>query len=796
LFVDGVQAGSDVAVGTNGYAFFDFSASPVNLTTGSHTIDIRGDIQKGSNRTVQFSIQNGADLLVQDSQLGINVALATSGLSSYGNAGTITINTGSVTTTVDPTFQTMTNVTGGATNAVIGRFKMHAYGEDVKINSLVVTPTISNGTPSTTSLNNVVLYANGAQVGSSQNYTSTALTFTLGSSLILAAGVDTIIEVRADLQNATPANYTAGSITTTLTVGSNNAQGMSSLLNTIDVPSATIVTSGLTIATGSLSVAKNAAVANQSVSPSSTNSTIGSFVLQNQSSSESVRVTNLAVGLVLTSIGSTNYSNLKTDETSGSGSTPINPATAAAAATSSNNFSVNFTLAPGATKIINVMADISTATGSLYVTFTPTAIGVSSNVNVTPSAVSGQTITIATATFGTPAFISSGSTIGQFIAAAGGATDGSKAQFNLTSSNGAANVSEAKFVVRGTAAYSGLGTVASVRLGSATAPIVLSTTNSTTNSATFTTSETVATVAADTGIVRGSILLIGSEQMLVGTQVAALNWNVTRGYNGTTTAAHDSGSTVSVLNGVAYFTGLNITVPNNNSGINLDVYPTYSSVGTNGVTSSSSSVLSLSYLKFTTGNVSQTSCVTSLSCTNAMAEVSANTMTVVGSKPTVSIATPSATLAAASTAAIDVTVSADAKGDITLVTLPITVGLTGASVSTAATHNISVYAGSDLSTDLASSNTAFADATGGTSTITLTNSGYRIAAGTSVTFHIYVTIVGMASASSGSNSMSTSLTSGTGFSWLDVGAVGTSGTANSGTSSIYGYPTGNAVIRN
>ena len=802
LYVDGTQAGSAVMVNANGYAFFDFGTTPVSLTTGSHTIDVRGDVQKGSNRTVQFSIQNAADLMIADSQLGINVA-ATSAVAN-GAAGTITINAGSVTTTITPSFQTLTNVTGGATNTVIGSFRLHAYGEDVKITTLTVKPNVTSGTVasgSSTNLSNVTVYLNGGQVGSSTAYDGTnAIAFSLGSSMVLPAGVDSIVEIRADLQNSTSVNYTAGVVTTQLTVGSSNAQGMSSLSTSINVPSATIVTSGLTIATGSLTVTKSTAYANQTLNPNMTGAKLASFVLQNVSTSESVRVTNLAVSLALTSVGSTNYSNLVTDETSGSGATPINPSTAAAGATSSNNFSVNFTIAPGATKIINIMSDLGTATGSVVVSLTPTALGSSSNVNVTPSAATGQTITISTGTFSaTPTLVTSSSTIAQFIAAAGGATDGSKATFNVVASNGVATINELKFVVRGSSAVNGLGTVASVRVGSMSAPITLATTNYASISATMSSGATVATVSSSTGIAFGSVLLIDSEQMLVGATVSSdLTWTVTRAYNGTTAAAHDSGAVVYVKNGVAALSGLAITVPNSTAGVNIDAYPTYSPVGTGGSTSSSVAKISLSYAKYTIGGTTQINCVSSSVCTsgtvNAVPEVAAPAMILVGSKPTVTVAQPAATLAVASIAAIDVTVKADAKGDITLVSFPITVGLNGATVSGTATTNIAVYAGSDLSTNLTSVNTAFGAGTGGSSTITLTNSGYRINAGESVTFHVYVTLTAVASGASGSNSMATSLATGSGFSWTDTAG---GGSALTGTSSIYGYPSSTtSVIKN
>ena len=77
LFVDGVSTGktaSVVSVNGSNYASFDFTAAPFSLTTGSHTIEVRADIQKGSARNVTFSIQQASDLTVTDPQIGVNIA--------------------------------------------------------------------------------------------------------------------------------------------------------------------------------------------------------------------------------------------------------------------------------------------------------------------------------------------------------------------------------------------------------------------------------------------------------------------------------------------------------------------------------------------------------------------------------------------------------------------------------------------------------------------------------------------------------------------------------------------------
>ena len=169
-------------------------------------------------------------------------------------------------------------------------------------------------------------------------------------------------------------------------------------------------------------------------------------------------------------------------------------------------------------------------------------------------------------------------------------------------------------------------------------------------------------------------------------------------------------------------------------------------------------------------------------------------MTLVASRPTVAATQPTNKLAVASIEAIDVNVTADANGDITLNTLPITVGLSGATASSTAVNNIAVYRSTDLTTNIASSNTAFGAITGGTSTITLDNSKTRITAGTTLSLKVFVTLLTVTAGASGSDSMATNLATGAGFSWTDTAG---GGTATTGTSLISGYPsTFTSIVNN
>ncbi len=143
------------------------------------------------------------------------------------------------------------------------------------------------------------------------------------------------------------------------------------LISLSTLPASQVVGNSLTIQTGLLAVSKNTGYASQSVGPNTSAVKIGSYLLQNQSTSEAVRVTSLLVGLTqangstaLTALllnsgpGATYYPALTNFSSlyvaiNGTNTTPIQPA-------GSNTFSINnLTIAPGATQEVDVYANTS-----------------------------------------------------------------------------------------------------------------------------------------------------------------------------------------------------------------------------------------------------------------------------------------------------------------------------------------------------------------------------------------------------------------------------------------------------
>ena len=802
MYKDGVAVGNIGTMTTiNGssYVSFDFSSAPVELTTGGHTLDVRADVVKGSARTIQLSLQQASDMMLYDQQIGVNVAAAGT---IPNTAVSISINQGSVSTTVDPTFQSLTKITGGASNAVIAKFKIHGYGEDVKVNTLNILPVLASTHTATPDLGvdglqNVTVYFNGSQVGSQVANTAAtpaAIALTPGSQMIIPAGVDSYLEVRADLRTITSVNYISGSVHATLQAST--GEGMNSH-NTVTV--AAVTGNTLTIQTGLLAVGSNTGYSSQVMNSNTQNVKLGSYTLQNQSTSESIRVTSMritttfglptytsgvvtgtgssvvlavsstvgfAVGDTITVAGATqatgtvvsvdtgtqlhvNYSvagatpagavtdtsktssaltyvsNLRTTETSGNGATPVVP-------TGTDTYSVDFTLAPGAMKTIDVMGDLGAANfGTILTKLAIQGIGASSNIQIFSNSatsltdVTGQTITLATGSMAAPALVTSSSTTAQFVAAAGtGAANATKATFKFTASNGVATISEIKFRAQG--------------------PV--------------------------TGVTIG-------------------------GQNGSVVGSYATGTGVSNVD----VTGLNLSVPNGGNGVNFDALISYGPIGTGATASATTSAVELVDVIFTIGGQPSEGCTADYgTCSTVITSGATNTsptMKLVGSKPTLTItSTSNAGLLVGENHLMDLVVAADSHGDVSLNTL----------VFNIASTQVTGPAVNASSTRLAIGSTTISNAT---CTITGTTAagvdtcvfsgGYVIPAGTPVTFSLFGTTTGTLS-TAGSSSVVTSLGASSTLSWNDdAGAASSTAiTGATNTTYLYNYPTGTWSLHN
>ncbi|KKW36435.1 MAG: Glycoprotein gp2, partial [Candidatus Giovannonibacteria bacterium GW2011_GWA2_53_7] len=268
--------------------------------------------------------------------------------------------------------------------------------EKLKIEHLRVSHTASDDT--WTKIRNGALFVNGVQVGSTadinEDTQSTAYTqYNLGSSLIVEPGHDVTLEVRGDVFNVNTASALSAGTTTVINIaaGGTNIQRM---VSGNYISNTAISGNTLTVAAGTLSLAKYSAYANQTITVPQTAYKIGEYRLTT-GSTEPVNLNTftltLAGDLAATSTDATELYVVYGTKTS----------QVKAAGAASQSWSINESVAANTTINIAVYSTLSSAITSGKFTATGlTVAGTSQNSGsaVTSSAVTGQTITVGAGT--------------------------------------------------------------------------------------------------------------------------------------------------------------------------------------------------------------------------------------------------------------------------------------------------------------------------------------------------------------------------------------------------------------
>jgi hypothetical protein len=855
LFVDGAQVGSTSSITNSGansnVVVFDLTGSPVTLGTGSHTIELHGDVVGGSSFTFNFSLQQASDVVFYDTSYNVNVpfTIGSNGPQVSQLAPTLTtVSAGTISVSLDPSFSATQFVTNQF-QVVLGQWTMKAYGENVKVQNLKVALTYGSYPTSADGFNNLSLFVNGGQVGSSlaalgANGTNGS-TYPFGSSNLftIPAGTTVTVAVKGDSVLASTDHII--SVRADLIVPMNSLQGVSSFALS---PSADQPYTGTTLTTGASSAAfaQNTAYASsQSISANSTKQKIGSYVVQ-AGSNDGVRVSSLVVGYTNSTMPMTSLSNVYVvTPDMPNGSTPVAPPTVN---TGTNNFTTSFTVAANQTATVDVYADIgSLPTGNLTNTNGPTLSGtlVSAGVNgsapetnVLTLGSSGSSLTVAPGNvFTVTVSTSTGSQIASFTALTSSVTDaltGIATSFATSSvvnassngvngvlltakANGANTYTVSTSVSTGTQGASGTASVITTMQGQGTGTIsnqVVYLTNGGTASGGPITGQTISvgtgsiqTAALNTSASPINQFVIGgskNQPVATYTFVAPTTGgaNITElGFvtGSTITSVTVGGSTASVVSGKALVTGLSLVVPTGNSGLDVPVTVTYASVGTGGVNDAISQ-LTLDHIRFTSGNsttINGNHTEWGDTTTGIIAGgKAAKSMVLVGSAPTVTLTGSTNFLATNGNLIVgSVTVTANAAGKITMTSLPL-VFSTSSTVTIGPTITL---------VDHASGNTA-GYGTLGASGVTITHfSDYNyasISAGQPEVYDVEVPVV----VSGASQSMSMGLGNASGFGFVDVngnsspteyGRMTTIGSADpNGVLYLAGYPTTQVSIHN
>ncbi|MFA5810078.1 MAG: peptidoglycan-binding domain-containing protein, partial [Thermoleophilia bacterium] len=405
LKVNGTQIGQTLAaVSADTSAYFDTSANPGNLNTGSNNIQVFADVMGSPSYNFQFEILNSYDILAVDSQYNVPVSAAS-------NTGTqVSISQGQIT--VSQATNTPTgSIAKGQSGVTLAKFVVYAAGEAIKVKFIQFTVTFTGTTTTLSSmLKNVSLVDDaGGQLGTTINtppssntctdsgvaaalsaggvYTDCFGTSSSNVNYIIPANTTRVLSLKADIQS------TAGfsSLVAALSASSNNnLQGLTSSQSN---NSSGATGSTLTLASNSLTVAKNSAVGTQTMSGNSIGQRIGSYAFS-AASAEGVSVSSLNV---LMSAATSTAQNLWVKVNGAQFGTSQGVLTASATYSFSGSA---FTVPAGQTTIVDVYADIlSSAVAGTKAALTTVsgcaASGASSYTAISCSSTAGQDIVVA-----------------------------------------------------------------------------------------------------------------------------------------------------------------------------------------------------------------------------------------------------------------------------------------------------------------------------------------------------------------------------------------------------------------
>ncbi|OGZ20436.1 MAG: hypothetical protein A2494_00980 [Candidatus Lloydbacteria bacterium RIFOXYC12_FULL_46_25] len=388
LMIDGVAVGSAVEkVDANRYVTFALP-TPVVVKSGTHVVKVMADIVGGSTRNVQLSLRRAIDVEMTDSQLGIAVSPTTgTGFTAIQGTSAVTINAGALTIT-KATDSPSGNMVLQGSGVTLAKYTLHAAGEKMKVENLKVGFDWNASTTVLGKLRNGAIFANGVQIGSTQDIVTTGTTFNLGSSLEIMPGTDVTLEVRADVYNSGAGGQYAANDTLKVTTlpGTSNVYGRSSYQYT---STGVVAANQVTVAAGSVTLAKYSAYANQTTVVPQTAYKIGDFRLTT-GSTEGINLDTITLDLTPGTVTETDLSNVYV--VYGSKTTTTKSAGAA-----TQSWSISESVAANTTLNVAVYATLSgsIATSTTIIpTVTMSGTSQASGNAVASASVQGQTITV------------------------------------------------------------------------------------------------------------------------------------------------------------------------------------------------------------------------------------------------------------------------------------------------------------------------------------------------------------------------------------------------------------------
>ena len=407
-YIDGTAY--DIIIDSTGKYYTSSFNGGILIDKGfSKEISIKGDIEGGAARTIDFDVYKRTDihLIGETYKYGINppngasAATADTGAFSTGNpwydAFQVTISSGTLNAVKASTIEAG-NIAINLADQVLGGFEVEAKGEEVSVAQTVFGLTITGSGGDAADITSISLYdANGNIVAGPQDAATAAAygTVTFSDTITYPVG-KSIYTLKGKLGTSFTNNQT---VTASTTPGLywTTVTGLTTGNTITPTPATAITGNSMTIKAAALTVSVSASPVAQNVVAGVSGYTFANYIFDATQSGEDIRLTNipLSYNTLNTATDLANCALWDGSTALNSGSNIVNPS----AAGSSTTFTFNgggFTVPKGTAKSVVLKCDIS---------------GNASNDNVYQWGISGTVHQAAATTYTAATGLTSGQTV-------------------------------------------------------------------------------------------------------------------------------------------------------------------------------------------------------------------------------------------------------------------------------------------------------------------------------------------------------------------------------------------------
>jgi len=275
LYANGVRIGNVKSVlDSNRQAIFNL-ATPLAIAAGQ-TVSVTVKAVVTNTNSYNLTVAKASDINVGGASVSGSFPITGNTISGVAiTVGKLTINNNG----------TPSDVNLGATNAVIGQFKMQADGtEDITLNSITLQR--SNGTSVNSDFANVTLYYNGAAISAPTTFAGKSngyATFMLTSPLVIKKSQTALFEVHADIIDGRSGDTTSVALDSSVDVDAiGNTYGQAVQIAAGSTEFATSYSTTFAIKAGTIALAKQDA-ANDKTKNNTTNVVFGTLKLTSNS---------------------------------------------------------------------------------------------------------------------------------------------------------------------------------------------------------------------------------------------------------------------------------------------------------------------------------------------------------------------------------------------------------------------------------------------------------------------------------------------------------------------------------